>query len=653
MWWLLMQNAFAVNLSLQSQDAIYPGVTIYYYRASSPNTDVTVAEVDLCHNRIHVNATKFSHAMQSVGSWGNQQGVQIAINADFYRTSPTRVYGDAIGNGAPWPLINTGLHSSYSSEWYYRDFGWIAFGYDWVDYTYTKWVKNHASQFPPLGGWQPSQVPPDAPDGTIALISGFPSLVVEGQVYTCVSPTDATCFPDRGDMQERHPRSAVGLSADRETLYLVAVDGRTTGNTGMYGAELAETMGLLGAHFALNVDGGGSTQLWSKSDGYLNTPSETYRSVANHLGVYAGSSSGMPTRAGHCVSASPCQVIGPAGDIIDNASSCFQMFGPAQYWRSESAGYDGNLRWTNAYTQTAPYNWAWWQFNFQEEGDYLLEWYATPAYAIYANTQHEIVADGTVYQQVINQSTGNGWTTIGTYHFAAGGRQHIALYDSGTSSTPSGQRIVADAIRVTRVGDWCGNGTCDSSEDCFSCPSECPPTTEIDGNGIDDDCDGVVDIPPEPSVEPSGEPAIEASVEPSTEPSTEPSSEPSVEPDLECSGTLNGQWCLDTSMLGICANGQYTEYNCVSGGQICSLGSNQCIDVECAGSENTQACDHNNVHVCMDGQFSVIECDVCADGACVVEEETTETPEKSGCGMGLALLPIVGIGWRRKKNKRS
>ena len=58
------------------------------------------------------------------------------------------------------------------------------------------------------------------------------------------------------------------------------------GQPGMYGSELAELMGQLGAYFALNVDGGGSSH---QAGGYKIIP-RSYRTVANHLGVYAGSS---------------------------------------------------------------------------------------------------------------------------------------------------------------------------------------------------------------------------------------------------------------------------------------------------------------------------------------------------------------------------
>ena len=128
MLFFIVSIVSAVNLTLESQTTLYSGVVITHYRASSPNTDVTVAEINLCQSDIHVNATEFSDAGRSAGSWGSQQDTQIAINADFYKGSPLRVYGDAVGNGVPWPLVNTGLDAGYSWEWYYHDFVGLLLG---------------------------------------------------------------------------------------------------------------------------------------------------------------------------------------------------------------------------------------------------------------------------------------------------------------------------------------------------------------------------------------------------------------------------------------------------------------------------------------------------------------------------------------------
>lgn len=55
------------------------------------------------------------------------------------------------------------------------------------------------------------------------------------------------------------PRTAVGLTEDGNTLIMAVVDGRLPGARGVTLKELAEIMISLGAHEALNLDGGGSS----------------------------------------------------------------------------------------------------------------------------------------------------------------------------------------------------------------------------------------------------------------------------------------------------------------------------------------------------------------------------------------------------------
>lgn len=76
--------------------------------------------------------------------------------------------------------------------------------------------------------------------------------------------------------EAREPRSAVGLSADGNTLILLAIDGRQAGySRGVNLRELATIFLDLGARSALNLDGGGSTSLVLKAPG-----SDTY-AIAN------------------------------------------------------------------------------------------------------------------------------------------------------------------------------------------------------------------------------------------------------------------------------------------------------------------------------------------------------------------------------------
>jgi hypothetical protein len=89
----------------------------------------------------------------------------------------------------------------------------------------------------------------------------------------------------RPDATTRHPRSAVGLSADGRSLLMVAVDGRQEHSRGVTLEELGTLMQSLGANRALNLDGGGSTALVVKD------PASGVFAVANQL---SDAAIGMP-----------------------------------------------------------------------------------------------------------------------------------------------------------------------------------------------------------------------------------------------------------------------------------------------------------------------------------------------------------------------
>lgn len=299
---LAPMEAGAVNITTQTESQPFPGVTIVEGQTTSPTTRFYAAYISLCHDHVHVDASQ-THSLQTSGQWASSQGAQVAVNGDFYAwTDATlHVYGDAVGGGVRWPSIRTGRDDAYSSSWFYQRYGWIAFGDDFVEYSNTKWIKDRWEDYGADQGWRPKSVTQAIPDGTQALISGFPQLVVEGQAIQCSSPTASSCFPDRGDMRDRHPRTAMGLTEDRNTFILVVVDGRQTGLAGMYGTELADLMHQLGAHVAFNLDGGGSSQMWVQGQGTINSPSSNpLRTVPNSWGIFAGAAGGMPRLPGSC-----------------------------------------------------------------------------------------------------------------------------------------------------------------------------------------------------------------------------------------------------------------------------------------------------------------------------------------------------------------
>lgn len=76
---------------------------------------------------------------------------------------------------------------------------------------------------------------------------------------------------------KRHPRTVVGTTADG-WVYLFVIDGRAKGNAA--GATIKETAQIalmLGLENAINLDGGGSSTLWTREDGVLSHPTDNHR----------------------------------------------------------------------------------------------------------------------------------------------------------------------------------------------------------------------------------------------------------------------------------------------------------------------------------------------------------------------------------------
>ena len=71
---------------------------------------------------------------------------------------------------------------------------------------------------------------------------------------------------------QRHPRTAIGT--DRKgNVYLVVVDGRSKGNAeGVTITEFTNVCAWLGMRDAINLDGGGSSSMWTAEEGTVSYP---------------------------------------------------------------------------------------------------------------------------------------------------------------------------------------------------------------------------------------------------------------------------------------------------------------------------------------------------------------------------------------------
>lgn len=230
-----------------------PGITHIVRRTDTPQI-IHAVKIDLTQPQNKIHATRSADRKKITSKFADQYRCSVAINADFFSFENYQTIGLSVGEGERWE--GTGDTESWGSLVVTKD--------------------NKVS----IGA--PAEVVPYT-DEIFAAVGGKNHLIHDGKIVqaACASG-DSFC--------NRHPRTAVGLSEDGNTLIMVVVDGRSEKSKGASLPELADIMLNLGSSRAINLDGGGSTAMYIRSEGGLiNTPSDgRERVVANHLGVCEG-----------------------------------------------------------------------------------------------------------------------------------------------------------------------------------------------------------------------------------------------------------------------------------------------------------------------------------------------------------------------------
>ncbi len=93
---------------------------------------------------------------------------------------------------------------------------------------------------------------------------------------------------ERGDASARHPRTGIGFNHDKNMMVMMVIDGRSALSMGVHTKELADMLYYAGADDAANVDGGGSSTLYTEALGVRNKTSDgSERAVASGMFVVA------------------------------------------------------------------------------------------------------------------------------------------------------------------------------------------------------------------------------------------------------------------------------------------------------------------------------------------------------------------------------
>ncbi len=98
------------------------------------------------------------------------------------------------------------------------------------------------------------------------MISGNPRTVGNGETLDTED--------QRGDASSFHPRTGIGYGDNKTKVIMMVVDGRSTISHGARTSQVADIMRYAGATDAINLDGGGSSTLYTQALGIRNIPSD-------------------------------------------------------------------------------------------------------------------------------------------------------------------------------------------------------------------------------------------------------------------------------------------------------------------------------------------------------------------------------------------
>jgi exopolysaccharide biosynthesis protein len=244
-----------------------------------------VARIDLTDPRVEVVVTDaldpgtgpvpegVEARLEATDAWAAREGLALAVNANFFawKDAPGQPRGesgwaDVIGLSASDGVV-VSPPRSYNGQ---SDVS-LAF-----DEQGRATIGTPADRvFDAVSGVGPSDAAP-----------GLSALLVTAGTNTGASHRVAPLA--------RHPRTAAGIDAAGETLWLMVIDGRQDGwSVGVTLPELADLLIREGVAYAINLDGGGSSSFYYDPSGpgaaapaIENRPSDGgHRAVANHLGV--------------------------------------------------------------------------------------------------------------------------------------------------------------------------------------------------------------------------------------------------------------------------------------------------------------------------------------------------------------------------------
>ncbi len=398
-----------------------PKLKIFYIEADMNNPDLVVHPYITSPNKLVKDFVPFVGAYAGVN--GGFFGGSTSFSAVVY---PNEVKAQNVAAvtrfNQSYPVIRSffGMktNKTFSVEWIYH------FGSNVSDiYRFDTPMPYTNNQQTPLP--QPQQAAGNVYQNLLVGIGGAPTLVKNGQVN--VTYDQEIMWGSGVGYDNRDPRTAVGYTSDNRVIMIVA-DGRQINSEGVGLPELAQIMIDLGCVEAMNLDGGGSTQM-AVGNQYVNNPSEQ-RAVPTILTVTHKDSLHLPPMIYY-------------EKIIDTGDPECSLIGPG-WFASANPGYWGN---TPAMLNPIGNGSSYAEFKpgiFTEANYELYGWWVASSNRCQDTPFIIKHKNGTDTIRVNQVQNGSMWSYIGTFTFSNDTSQKILISNAGTTGT----YIIADAIRL-------------------------------------------------------------------------------------------------------------------------------------------------------------------------------------------------------------
>jgi hypothetical protein len=431
---LIATSIFAQDIvweEISSEYNLPEGISVFKGRRDNPQLNVFYLDVDTNVDSLIVRP--YIASKTNLKNFTENVGAYAAINSGFFggdASFSTVVYPGEVKssnvtsltrNSKSYPVLRSMFsmneEGDFSIDWIYHHGGLV----DDI-YSYSEPL--------PYANNDPNPLPaPNKNNGTqmedlLVGMGGAPTLVKNG--FPNVTYNEEIMWGSGVGLSNGDPRTAIGFTNDKHIIMLVA-DGRQAESSGVSLTELAGIMIDLGCVEAMNLDGGGSSQMAVPGE-YINNPSEQ-RAVPTILAVTHKDSLNLPQQVQY-------------EDVIDTGDDNAIENGSGWFPTANDGFYGG----TPSLLNQAGDGSSFYEFfpNLKTPAEYEVYGWWVASTNRTKDTPFIINHSGLTDTVRVDQSTnGSSWQLIGTYNFDGSDGESVIISNNASTET----FVVADAVR--------------------------------------------------------------------------------------------------------------------------------------------------------------------------------------------------------------